>query len=179
MQFYCYVYCDENWQAYYVGKGQDRRRQQRHNVVIPDESQIQTFYFDHEWQAWECEIELIAFWKRKVDGGVLQNVSTGGAGGTSGYKHSPEALEKIAASSKKLWQDPAYRKRLSGIHSQRRHTEETKEKMSESAKRAWAENPGRISGDKNPMFGKKHSEETRAKMRAAKAKRKQKQQEAS
>lgn len=138
MQFYCYVYYDENWQAYYVGKGQDRRRQQRHNVEIPEASRIQNFYFEHEWQAWECEIELIAFWNRQVDGGTLLNVSTGGAGGTSGYKHSPKALEKMSAGLKKRWSDPTYRKRLSRIHSKRRHTEETKRKMSESAKRRWA-----------------------------------------
>ena len=43
MQFYCYVYYDENWQAYYVGKGQDRRRQQRHNVEILKLAVFKTF----------------------------------------------------------------------------------------------------------------------------------------
>lgn len=137
MQYYCYVYYDENWQAYYVGKGQDRRRLQRHNVQIADDEHTQLFYFDKEWEAWECEIELISFYGRQLDGGTLQNVSTGGASGTAGYKHPPETLKKLSSGLKDRWKDPAYRKRLSESHSKRRHTEETKRKMSETAKQGW------------------------------------------
>lgn len=138
MQFYTYVYYDENWQAYYVGKGQDRRRKQRHNVVIPHEIHIQSFYFEHEWQSWECEIDLIAFWGRQCDGGTLLNLSTGGPGGTTGYRHPKEVLQKISFASKTKWQDPEYKKRLSKSHSKRRHSEATKLKISESAKARWA-----------------------------------------
>lgn len=78
--YYCYIYHDEQWRPYYVGKGQGRRQFRLRGVKTPKKEYIQTFYFDSEWEAFECEIELIAFWGRKCDGGMLLNMTTGGAG---------------------------------------------------------------------------------------------------
>ena len=79
-EYYCYVYYDEHWQAYYVGKGKRNRKTYRRGILIPDAEHIQVFYFPNEWQAFECEISLIHFWQRKIDGGCLENVALGGPG---------------------------------------------------------------------------------------------------
>ena len=75
--YYCYVYYDSEWNAYYVGKGRKYRPRQRHCVPIPSNTHVQVFCFDAEWKAYECEIELIAFYGRECDGGTLMNVSLG------------------------------------------------------------------------------------------------------
>jgi len=83
----------------------------------------------------------------------------------TGRKFSDETKAKMSAGQRKLAEDPARRAQLSG-----------------QMKRAWAdpEKRGRLaagaakrdfSGEKNPMSGKKHGEETRAKMREASARR--------
>lgn len=85
MSYYCYVYYDEDWSAYYVGKGRGKRlyKPEKH-PSLPPRKRMQVFRFCHEWQAYECEIELIAFFGRKSDGGTLDNISTGGPG-SPGY----------------------------------------------------------------------------------------------
>ena len=99
MKYICYVYYDEDWKPYYVGKGYaEYRVRQRHKVKIPEKNRIQIFYFEEQWQAEECEIELIGFWKRVVDGGCLLNQTFGGPG-CRGRKDSPETLAK-----KSKWQ---------------------------------------------------------------------------
>ena len=86
-KYLCYIFFDENWSAYYVGKGScERRIRQRHDVIIPPAERVQVFYFAHEWEAFECERELIAFWGRECDGGCLQNKSIGGGVGPIGCK---------------------------------------------------------------------------------------------
>ena len=87
-EYYTYVYYDADWIAYYVGKGQKRRRHYRQDrILIPDDEHIQVFKFNTEWEAFECEIELIGFWKRQCDGGSLLNKTLGGLGIT-GLKRS-------------------------------------------------------------------------------------------
>ena len=86
-EYLCYIFFDENWSAYYVGKGScERRIRQRHDVIIPPAERVQAFYFGNEWEAFECERELIAFWGRKCDGGCLENKSIGGGNGPIGCK---------------------------------------------------------------------------------------------
>lgn len=86
MKYYTYIYNDEHGTPYYVGKGVGNRcfNRCRHRVPIPPKEFIQFFYFDFEWEANECEIELIAFFKRQSEGGLLTNISTGGPG-SPGY----------------------------------------------------------------------------------------------
>ena len=96
MSYYCYIYNDEKWVAYYVGKGQKNRKDRRRaGIPVPPDEQKQVFEFENEWEAWECEIELIAFYGRKCDGGTLLNKSTGGPGST-GNSHSGETRTKIS-----------------------------------------------------------------------------------
>lgn len=104
---------------------------------------------------------------------------TDGGDGTLGLTHSEEAKQKIGASLKgKTAGDKHYMwgKSLSA---------ETKEKLSSSlkGKNTWLKGRPqseevvraralRQTGEGNPMFGRKHSEETKQKMRDAKARRK-------
>ena len=96
-KYLCYIFFDENWSAYYVGKGSEERRiRQRHDVLIPDAGRIQVFYFANEWQAFECERELIAFWGRECDGGCLKNKSVGGGIGPLGFSHNKKTKERMS-----------------------------------------------------------------------------------
>jgi len=73
-----------------------------------------------------------------------------------GYKHSEETKEKIRQGNLgKKWSEET-RKNFKG----RVITEEQKSKISNTLK-------GRYSGKNNPMYGKKHSEETKEKLSAA------------
>ena len=82
LDYYCYVYYDADWVAYYVGKGSLKRAFKRQDKInVPsDKSYIQLFYFQYEWEAHECERDLISFYGRSQDGGSLQNVCLGGEG---------------------------------------------------------------------------------------------------
>ena len=96
MQYYCYVYYDENWQATYVGKGVGGRVfSTNKHPQLRSRDHAQVFYFDEPWQAYECEIELIAFWGRECDGGCLKNKALGGPG-CSGYKHSAKSRQQMS-----------------------------------------------------------------------------------
>ena len=101
-EYYCYAYYDEHWQPYYVGKGSKRRAFKRQDKIPKPVSNdfIQIFYFDFEWQADECEIHLISFWQRKLDGGTLLNICLGGPG-APGRPMSNKHYEKIMSSCSK------------------------------------------------------------------------------
>ena len=79
--YICYVYYNENWEPYYVGKATAFGRiYGRHDVKVPGKKRTQVFYFENEWEAFECEEHLIGVWKRKQDGGCLENRTFGGPG---------------------------------------------------------------------------------------------------
>lgn len=79
-------------------------------------------------------------------------------GGAKGYKHSEETKKLL--SEQKLGKTRASFKRCPA-------TEETKAKISaaKKGKPITYDRTGMYVGEKNPMFGKKHSEETKEKMR--------------
>lgn len=69
----------------------------------------------------------------------------------------PEARQAASRRTKKLWQDEEYRK-----------------KVTESNRKFYQEHSDMFKGENNPMYGKKHTEEALAKMRAHAATRKNK-----
>jgi len=91
--YYTYVFYDENWNPYYVGKGCYYRKSDRRKREIPiaDTQHTQLFEFIEEWEAFECERELINLWGRRMDGGLLMNISLGGPG-TPGVPNAASAL---------------------------------------------------------------------------------------
>jgi group I intron endonuclease len=101
------------------------------------------------------EIEFIDLYKRKVDGGTLCNITSGGDG-VKGLVHTEEARKKMGAPNKGKVISEWHRQRISEFHTGKVISEETKKKMSEKS-----------TGAKNHMYGKKVSEETKKKMRAS------------
>ena len=79
--YYCYIYYDENWVAYYVGKGCRNRKLYRQDAIpVATKKYTQVFQFVTEWEAFECERELVSLWGRQIDGGSLMNTCLGGPG---------------------------------------------------------------------------------------------------
>jgi len=114
-RYYTYVYYSAAWEPYYVGKGCRNRRAFKKQIEVPPKNHIQTFYFDNEWEAYECEIQLIAFWGRTIDGGCLQNIALGGPG-CPGVIPNDETRVKMSSAAKKRPPQiftPEYRRKLS------------------------------------------------------------------
>lgn len=153
-QFYVYHWLRRDGTPYYVGKGKDDRAYDKERTMCSapkDRSRIVLIAENlTEEDAFWLEIEEIAKYKRKCDGGILFNLTTGGEG-ASGYKHSPDAIEKISE-SKKGDKNPNYGG-LTGEH----------------AKKISATMRGTRIGKNNPMHGRTHKESTKQKM-AEKAK---------
>ena len=100
-KYYCYIFYDENWCAYYVGyASHERRVKSGHSVPIPDEEHRQIIRFKTSWEALECERELVSFWGRECDGGCLKNKAVGGTLGPTGIKHSRKTKLKMSAKHK-------------------------------------------------------------------------------
>jgi hypothetical protein len=188
--FYVYQYLREDGTPYYVGKGKDGRAWYRgkteriHKPVDPSRIEIIKDNLT-EAEAFDVERDLIKKHGRKDLGtGILRNLTDGGEGISGAKFGTPpeERIEKI-------------RKSLTG----RTVSENTKEKMSLAAKKPksdkWKESASinrkgkTISeehrkmlstsrmGENNPMFGKespkkgkKLSEETKSKIKEARAK---------
>ena len=100
-EYYTYIYYDTDWVAYYVGKGRHNRLAFKQSLTVPPKERIHVFHFDEEWEAYECEIDLIKFWGRKQDGGTLDNVALGGPG-APGVKPNDETRARLSAARHKL-----------------------------------------------------------------------------
>ena len=101
--YYVYLYLREDQTPYYVGKGNEKRAWKSHkrtngtDLVPKDKSKI-VILVDGlgEQEAFDYEELLIYEYGRKDLGtGILRNVSNGGGFGSSGYKHTEEALSRI------------------------------------------------------------------------------------
>ena len=90
MKYFVYVYSNEEGVPYYVGKGCLNRHLYRRNksVTPPSKEFIQKFPCSTEQEAFEMEIFLIDFFGRKLNDGLLDNLSLGGPG-CRGYQASP------------------------------------------------------------------------------------------
>ena len=83
MKYYVYLFMRENYYSpYYVGKGSGKRCYEEggRQVKRPkDKDRIRkVFHTDSEKEALAVERTLIKFYGRKVDGGILHNISEGG-----------------------------------------------------------------------------------------------------
>lgn len=100
--YYVYIYHNNEGIPYYVGKGKDNRITEhlsaaRRNRKYPLADKIRSLWKNNKQPlyqkvatnlsencAYELEEYLISFYKRKLDGGTLLNLSTGGERPTSG-----------------------------------------------------------------------------------------------
>lgn len=178
-RFYTYLHCKPDGTPFYVGKGSGNRayelsrngRNKYHQRIVAKYG-ILIFVFpcETEKQAFEDEIQQIA--QLRADGYELCNMTNGGDG-CAGRVLSDSSKAKIAAAAKDAWKDPEIRAKTCKAQSEGKrgnknavgnsnakgntfkHTDDAKRRMSECRK-----------GNKYRL-GSKASEETKAKMRAA------------
>jgi len=130
-KYYVYAYLREDGTPYYIGKGCGRRAYQkskRHKFVkVPDDKDRIVFISENltEEDALSEEKRIISHYGRKINGGILINISVGGEsrGRPAGWKHDAETRKKISENRKG---------KGGGRSAGFTHSEETKKKMSES-----------------------------------------------
>lgn len=188
--YYIYAYIRKsNGTPYYIGKGKgDRAWNPKHAISVPkDKSKILVMESGlTEIGALALERRYIRWYGRKDLGtGILRNKTDGGDG-ASGLIFSEESRKKIgiaqignkhslgrklSESHRKILSQvnkgntknigrtvsEQTRKKLSEAGKNRKHTNETRAKISQAL-----QNCGRdISAEKNPMYGKTHSSDTK------------------
>lgn len=132
-----------------------------------------------EEEACEMEVKLIAEYKA-TNPECGYNDLVGGTSGKHGRPYTEEQLRKMSESTKKLWEDPEYRKRMSDAHKGKTLPPEQRKKMSDAHKgqKQWnegipcsPETKAKLSrimkekGHKPPSFeGKHHTEEAKKKI---------------
>lgn len=127
MEYYTYAYLREDGTPYYIGKGSGRRAYaENHRINLPkDKDKIIILKKElTEEQAFNHEIYMISIFGRKDLGtGILHNLSDGGDGGASGYKHT-ENIRKFRSEKmkgNKIWKG-------------RSHSDISKQKVREARK---------------------------------------------
>lgn len=164
--YYMYAYLRKNGIPYYIGKGKNSRAYENHGkrIQVPKERNRIIIMESNlsEIGALALERRYIKWYGRKDLGtGVLYNKTEGGDS-LHGYIASKETREKIsrafigrfAGEKNPMFGKIPWNKGLP-------RSEETKRKISESR-------AGKFIGEKNHFFGKKHTEETKQKMRKPK-----------
>lgn len=159
-EYYVYKYVDEQGVLYYIGKGKNKRMHivHAHTTLPPVDRRIVIQENMSNEEAKELEISLIRQYKRKIDGGTLDNIKLNQWACHAGWKHSAETKEKISAGnlgkirsaeaianySKPKTAEHAQKIREANIGNVR--SEETKKKISETLKGNIPWNKGKTGG---------------------------------
>lgn len=147
---------------FYIGIGNSNKRAYSktnrniywNNIVNKTDYEVEIVLDEIEYEyAKEKEIEFISLYKRKIDGGILCNITLGGDG-TLGIKHTEESRLKMSIPNRGKIISEEHRNIISRTNKGKKRSEETKKKMSDSKL-----------GEKNSRYGIKVSEETKQKMR--------------
>jgi hypothetical protein len=167
-QFYVYIYWNPlSGHPFYVGKGSGKRAKshlynlKEHGHNLHKHYTIQkiqrhglqpllTFLWrgNDEYYAFRVEKFLIALWGRKVDGGILTNLTLGGEG-SAGFKHTAETRKKISDGNRGRHQPSSTIAKISQSKLGHTHSAEAREKIG------------------NAAHGRHVSEETKSKMSRA------------
>ena len=116
MRFYVYQYLREDGIPYYIGKGSGKRMNVKHStVVLPpkDRRVIDQAGLTNE-EAKQLEATLIQKYRRKIDGGVLDNIKINQWACAVGWKHSEEAKRKISEGNRGKKRTPEQLKNYKG-----------------------------------------------------------------
>jgi hypothetical protein len=179
--FYVYQLRLENSETpFYIGKGRGRRilehfrpsvlkkRSHKNNVInkaIREGVEVlREILFDGltEEQAHAKEVELIAFYGRRINGGCLTNATDGGEG-VSGYKPSALTRRKISDAKRDKPLTTEHRNKISKALAGRKRSAESIEKTA-SANRGRKRTPVQIENSSRALKGIKRSESTKARM---------------
>jgi hypothetical protein len=168
MAFYTYLWLRYDGIPWYAGKGTGLRAF-RKGCPSPDHIILQ----EHptEQDAFEAEQFLVSYYGRiDLGTGCLRNLSDGGIGGSTGYKHGPRSL--------KWRQQKGEECKRTKPHLGHSHSEETRRILSEKGKGTQNALGHKVSEEARKLMGlqnignsyrkgTKHTEETKAKMKAA------------
>ena len=86
MNYIVYAYCNEFNKFYYIGRGRIGREIENHKrVKVPPKNRILILHKNlTKQESIDYEKGLIKFYGRKIDGGILENLSIGGHCGSEG-----------------------------------------------------------------------------------------------
>lgn len=138
MQFYSYLWVQEDETPYYVGKGSGDRayRKSGHRVFPPvDKARIFIFPQESERDAFESEIALIALFGRKNKGtGCLENHTDGGEKPPSwkGKKRGAEFSRRLGERSRGVHPSEATKEKIRAIRTGTHWTQASRDKMSKT-----------------------------------------------
>ena len=110
-KFYVYKYVTDDGIPYYIGKGSGKRINQHHTktqLPPPDRRIIIEDNLTNE-QAKMLEGQLISEYKRKIDGGLLDNIKINQWACHTGWKHSDDAKQKISIGNRGKIRTPEQR----------------------------------------------------------------------
>lgn len=117
--YYVYAYLRGNGTPYYIGKGKDARyKDPRHNHVPVPRDQTRIVICESnlsEIGALAIERRLIAWWGKKINGGILLNIQDGGQGGCT-----PQSAAKISAKTKGRPKPPRSKEHAQNISTSQR-----------------------------------------------------------
>ena len=101
-KFYVYQYLTEDGQPYYIGKGSGRRMHKPHTKTLLPSVERRVIVKEGltNDEAKKLEGDLISKYKRKLDGGILDNIKINQWACAVGWKHSDEAKKKISEGNK-------------------------------------------------------------------------------
>jgi NUMOD3 motif len=163
-KYYTYLWLRDNATPYYVGKGSGERafthhKQQSQCQYRPRyDSRIFVQYWESEEKAIEMEKWYIKLFGREDLGtGILHNKTEGGDG-ASGWIPSEETRRNMSRAGKGKPKSEEHRKKIGEAQKCRVFSEATLKRMSEAK-------IGKVKGENNPFFGRKHSLETIEKLR--------------